>query len=51
MTGVQLDAVARDYISKHGYEEAFGHSTGHGIGLEIRRTFLLVQKSNLYREM
>ncbi|WP_275400964.1 M24 family metallopeptidase [Enterococcus faecium] len=35
MTGVQLDAVARDYISKHGYGEAFGHSTGHGIGLEI----------------
>lgn len=35
MTGVQLDEVARDYISKHGYGEAFGHSTGHGIGLEI----------------
>lgn len=35
MTGVQLDAVARDYISSKGYGEAFGHSTGHGIGLEI----------------
>lgn len=33
--GKQLDAVARDYITKHGYGEAFGHSTGHGIGLEI----------------
>lgn len=35
VTGKQLDAVARDYITKHGYGEAFGHSTGHGIGLEI----------------
>ncbi|MBO0487720.1 M24 family metallopeptidase [Vagococcus fluvialis] len=35
MTGVELDAVARDYIASKGYSEAFGHSTGHGIGLEI----------------
>ncbi|MGX7174358.1 M24 family metallopeptidase [Enterococcus ratti] len=35
MTGRQLDAVAREYISTCGYEKAFGHSTGHGIGLEI----------------
>ncbi|MFW7364277.1 M24 family metallopeptidase [Vagococcus fluvialis] len=35
MTGVELDAVARDYIASKGYNEAFGHSTGHGIGLEI----------------
>ncbi|MCQ9209804.1 M24 family metallopeptidase [Granulicatella seriolae] len=35
VTGVELDAVARDYISKHGYGDKFVHSTGHGIGLEI----------------
>ncbi|WP_430596568.1 M24 family metallopeptidase [Enterococcus sp. DIV0175] len=35
LTGIQLDAVARDYITKYGHGEAFGHSTGHGIGLEI----------------
>lgn len=35
MTGFALDAVARDYIASKGYGEAFGHSTGHGIGLEI----------------
>ncbi|MDT2813878.1 M24 family metallopeptidase [Vagococcus carniphilus] len=35
MTGVELDAVARDHIASKGYGEAFGHSTGHGIGLEI----------------
>ena len=33
MTGVQLDAVARDLIASYGYGEAFGHSTGQGIGL------------------
>lgn len=35
VTGAELDAVARDYITEHGYGEAFGHSTGHGIGLEV----------------
>jgi len=35
MTGVEVDAVARDYITEQGYGEAFGHTTGHGIGLEI----------------
>ena len=35
MTGKEADAVARDYIKEHGYGEAFGHSTGHGIGLEV----------------
>lgn len=35
ITGVELDAVARNYFAKYGYAEAFGHSTGHGIGLEI----------------
>ncbi len=35
MTGSELDAVARDYISSQGYGKAFGHTTGHGIGLDI----------------
>lgn len=35
ITGVQLDGVARDYFASKGHAEAFGHSTGHGIGLEI----------------
>ena len=33
MTGIEADAIARDYIKSKGYGEAFGHSTGHGIGL------------------
>lgn len=35
MTGKEIDALARDYISEKGYGEYFGHSTGHGIGLDV----------------
>ena len=30
-----VDNAARDYINSKGYGEFFGHSTGHGVGLEI----------------
>ncbi len=36
--GKQLDAVARDYIVSKGYGECFGHSLGHGFGLEIHES-------------
>ncbi|GIN85512.1 Xaa-Pro dipeptidase [Heyndrickxia sporothermodurans] len=35
MTGIEADAIARDYITEKGYGEYFGHSLGHGIGLEV----------------
>jgi Xaa-Pro aminopeptidase len=35
VTGREVDKVARDIITERGYGEQFGHSTGHGIGLEI----------------
>jgi Xaa-Pro aminopeptidase len=35
MTGREADALARDVITRHGYGEAFGHSLGHGLGLEV----------------
>ncbi|GAB6990430.1 M24 family metallopeptidase [Paenibacillus pini] len=35
MTGREADALARDIITKYGYGEHFGHSTGHGLGMEV----------------
>jgi Xaa-Pro aminopeptidase len=35
VTGKEADALTRDYITEKGYGQYFGHSTGHGIGLEI----------------
>jgi Xaa-Pro aminopeptidase len=35
MTGRDADALARSYIERAGWGEAFGHSLGHGIGLEV----------------
>ena len=35
ITGKKLDAVARSIIRKAGYGKHFGHSLGHGVGLEI----------------
>jgi Xaa-Pro dipeptidase len=35
MTGAQVDAIARDYITARGYGQYFTHRTGHGIGLEV----------------
>lgn len=35
ITGKELDAIARDYITEKGYGDCFGHSLGHGFGLLI----------------
>jgi Xaa-Pro aminopeptidase len=35
MTGRDADALARDYIEAAGFGPLFGHSLGHGIGLEV----------------
>lgn len=35
MTGKEVDALARDYITEKGYGPNFGHTTGHGIGLDV----------------
>lgn len=38
MRGRDADAVARSYIGERGYGDAFGHSLGHGIGLEVHES-------------
>ena len=35
MTGMAADSLARSYIDRCGHGEAFGHSLGHGLGLEV----------------
>jgi len=35
LTGREGDSLARDLIAKAGMGEAFGHSLGHGLGLEV----------------
>jgi Xaa-Pro aminopeptidase len=31
----RVDAAARDVLDRHGLAAAFGHGTGHGLGLEV----------------
>ncbi|MEH7376370.1 M24 family metallopeptidase [Neobacillus drentensis] len=50
LTGKQADAITRDYITEKGYGEYFGHSTGHGIGLEIHEGPGLSMKSDVILE-
>lgn len=35
LTGAEIDRAAREHITNEGYGEYFGHSLGHGIGLEV----------------
>lgn len=35
ITAAKLDKVARDFLKANNFGEAFGHSLGHGVGLEI----------------
>ena len=30
-----IDAAAREVLGRHGLGEAFGHGTGHGLGIEV----------------
>ncbi len=35
MTGREADAIARELLAARGLADAFGHSLGHGLGLEV----------------
>ena len=48
MSGKEADALTRDYITEKGFGEYFGHSTGHGIGLEVHEGPELSLKSNMF---
>lgn len=42
----EVDAAARDHIYQAGYQGFFGHSTGHGVGLEIHEAPFVSSKSD-----
>ncbi|WP_017726999.1 aminopeptidase P family protein [Halalkalibacterium ligniniphilum] len=50
ITGKEADALTRDYIESKGYGEYFGHSTGHGLGLEVHEGPALSHKSKTVLE-
>jgi Xaa-Pro aminopeptidase len=35
VTASEVDAAARQVLDRHGLGDAFGHGTGHGLGLEV----------------
>lgn len=45
MTGKEADAISRNYIAEKGYGDYFGHSLGHGIGLEVHEAPSLSYRS------
>lgn len=45
ITGKEADALARGIIAENGYGECFGHSTGHGLGMEVHENPSLSVKS------
>ncbi|MFS0787238.1 Xaa-Pro peptidase family protein [Shouchella sp. 1P09AA] len=50
MTGKEADAITRDYITEQGYGEYFGHSTGHGLGMEVHEAPGVSTKSDVVLE-
>jgi Xaa-Pro aminopeptidase len=46
LSAKDLDSVARKVIARSGYAKAFGHSLGHGVGLEIHEAPFASKKSD-----
>lgn len=40
-----IDAAARNVLEKHGLADAFGHGTGHGLGLEVHEEPRIARQS------
>ena len=45
VTTGEVDAAARDTLARHGLDGAFGHGTGHGLGLDVHEAPRLSRRS------
>ena len=45
VTTGEVDAAARDALARHGLDGAFGHGTGHGLGLDVHEAPRLSRRS------
>ncbi len=50
MKAFEIDAIARDIITRSGHGEYFVHSTGHGVGLDIHELPVISSKSDVIIE-
>lgn len=50
MTAGALDRVARGFLAKNGFGRAFGHSLGHGVGLEVHEAPWVAKKQKMVLE-
>ncbi|MGE6629353.1 M24 family metallopeptidase [Bacillus sp. NPDC077027] len=50
LTGREADRITRDIIEKYGYGQYFGHSTGHGLGMEVHEAPSLSSRSDTVLE-
>lgn len=46
MTGRELDNISREIISASGYGPNFGHSLGHGVGIEVHEGATIGPRNN-----
>ncbi|GAB2573576.1 M24 family metallopeptidase [Gracilibacillus alcaliphilus] len=47
ITAAQADALTRDHIKDKGYGDYFGHSTGHGLGMDVHEAPALSFRSQV----
>ncbi|MDY0405603.1 Xaa-Pro peptidase family protein [Virgibacillus sp. 179-BFC.A HS] len=50
MTGKEADALTRDFIKEKGYGDYYGHSAGHGLGMEVHENPAVSYRSNTILE-
>jgi Xaa-Pro aminopeptidase len=46
MSAAELDTLVRDFIAGYGYADAFGHSLGHGVGVDVHEEPRISSKSS-----